>query len=373
MRRLLCNLLVCWFGLFVLESYGQKQERSVDSTVKQPLNVILLIGDGMGLSQVSAGYYFNDEPSSFSRFKYIGLINTSSSKEKITDSAAGATAFACGRRSYNGSIGMDEDTVPMKNIVSILAEEGKAIGVVATSSITHATPACFYAHVASRSQHEDIALDLVDSDINFFAGGGIRFFARRTDGLNLLDSLTAKGFTMDTTGVNGASEHDFNNRYGYLLADDGMKPLNEERGNFLYNATFAAINHLGHEKEGFFLMVESSQIDWGGHVNDADYLISEQIEFDKLIGEVLDFAEKDGNTLVIVTADHETGGFTLTNHADSTGHMDYNTIKPSFASHNHSASLIPVFAFGPGQKLFSGIYQNSEIFHKILAACSGAW
>ena len=139
-----------------------------------------------------------------------------------------------------------------------------------------------------------------------------------------------------------------------------MPRLIDGRGSFLYDATKLGLKKLSKDKEGFFLMVEGSQIDWGGHANDADYLISELIDFDTVMGQVLDYAEKDGNTLVIVTADHETGGFTL---ASEEG--NYNKIKPSFSTGGHSAAMVPVFAYGPGASSFAGIYENTEIHTKI--------
>ena len=150
---------------------------------------------------------------------------------------------------------------------------------------------------------------------------------------------------------------DENKKYGFLLADGGMPKMIDGRGSFLYDATALGLSYLKKDKDGFFLMVEGSQIDWGGHSNDEDYLIGEMIDFDIVLGSVLDFAKKDKNTLVIVTADHETGGFTL---ASDDG--DYNKIKPSFSTKGHSATMVPVFAYGPGAEKFSGIYENTDSY-----------
>jgi alkaline phosphatase len=151
-------------------------------------------------------------------------------------------------------------------------------------------------------------------------------------------------------------------KYGFLLADSGMPKVLEGRGSFLYDATNLGIKRLSKNNEGFFLMVEGSQVDWGGHNNDGEYLVSELIDFDTVIGQVLDYAAKDGNTLVVVTADHETGGFTL---ASDEG--DYNKINPSFSTGGHSATMVPVFAYGPGAAEFMGIYENTAIYTKIKA------
>ncbi len=333
----------------------------------KPKNVILLIGDGMGLSQVSTSFYYNENEPNFKRFKHIGLIETSPVGAKITDSAAGATAFSAGKKSYNGAIGVDTDTTALKTILEIAAEKQHKTGVISTSSITHATPASFYAHVKSRRMQEEIAQQMVDAPVDFFVGGGIKWFARRSDSVNLLPALAEKGFVMDTTALNAPATWDINQKYGYLLANDGMPRMLDGRGDFLPNATQMALDFLSKDTTGFFLMVEGSQIDWGGHANDAEYIVTETIDFDKTIGAVLDFAEKDGNTLVIVTADHETGGFTLAGTPTDSGN-DYGQITGTFSTGGHSTTLIPVFAFGPGAEAFAGIYPNNDIFQKMLDA-----
>ena len=337
-------------------------------------NVILLIGDGTGLSQVSSAFYFKKTRPNYARFKHIGLIGTSSAREDITDSAAGATAFASGIKTYNGAIGVADDSTKVKNLVEIVSLQNIKTGVISTSSIQHATPASFYAHVLNRGLYEDIAADMVDSDIDFFAGGGSQFFNKRKDGKNLLDNLEAKGFGIDTTALGDFAGIKKYSKMGYLLAENHMDPVAKGRGDFLPKATELGIQFLNKDADNsnFFMMVEGSQIDWGGHANDAAFLISELIDFDDAIGKALDFAEKDGNTLVIVAADHETGGFTLASTLktaeDGTTYGDYNEITGTFSTKGHSATLIPVFAFGPGAEMFSGVYENTEIFHKILKA-----
>ena len=331
--------------------------KSEINALKKPKNIILFIGDGTGLSQISASQFFNENPSNFDRFPVIGLIKTSASNSLITDSAAGATAFASGIKTYNGAIGVNVDSTAVPTIVEIVSEKGLSTGLVSTSSITHATPACFYAHTKSRGQEEDIASYLVASEIDFFAGGGLDFFSHRSDGKDLIRVLENNGFSIDTTSLKMAPA----NKHGFLLANGGMPKMLNGRGDFLPNATQMAIEQLLQNKQGFFLMIEGAQIDWGGHANDADYLISELIDFDNAIGIALDFADQNGETLVIVTADHETGGFTLANDGG-----DYNKIKATFSTNGHSATMVPVFAKGPGADLFGGIYENTRIYHKMM-------
>ena len=356
--------IVLFLALLPLISFSQE---------KKVKNVILLIGDGMGLSQLSTAYYFNDgvEPN-FSRFPVVGLINTSSAKQKITDSAAGATAFATGKKSYNGAISVDTTKNEIQTLIEIIEKKGIFSGLIATSSITHATPACFYSHALTRSMQEEIATQLPQSGVDFFAGGGLKFFNKRADSLNYYRELIKKGFVLDSMDLDPATKVNIRNKYGFLVADGGLKSKLEGRDDFLTDATNLGLKYLSQSKDGFFLMVEGSQIDWEGHALNAEGIIAEVKDFDKTVGAALDFAKKDGETLVIVTADHETGGFSLSpGIKDST--WQYNDIQPSFyagadgASYAaHTTTLIPVLAYGPNAQVFSGIYQNSDIFHKLL-------
>jgi alkaline phosphatase len=365
------NKNVIYLILLVI-SFSCASKTTKETQPPKAKNVILLIADGTGLSQVSSAFYFKDTQPNYARFKHIGLIKTSSAREDITDSAAGATAFAAGIKTYNGAIGVADDSTNVKNLVEIVSLQDIKTGVVSTSSIQHATPASFYAHVLNRGLYEDIASDMVVSDIDFFAGGGAQFFNKRKDGKNLLKDLEAKGFGIDTTALGDFAGIKQYAKMGYLLAKNHMDPVAEGRGDFLPKATELGIQFLNKDADtsNFFLMIEGSQIDWGGHANDAEYLISELIDFDDAVGKALDFAEKDGNTLVIVTADHETGGFTLASTLktaeDGSTYSDYSEITGTFSTKGHSAALIPVFAYGPGAEMFSGVYENTEIFHKIL-------
>ena len=343
----------------------------LDLKAKRPTNIILLIGDGMGLSQISSSFYFNDKLPSFARFKTIGLINVTAANSKITDSAAGATSLACGIKTFNGAIGVDMSKKPVENIVELLSKENYQTGLIATSSITHATPASFYAHVISRDWEEEIAAQMATSSIDFFAGGGLKFFQNRKDGKNMLDLLEENGFAIHTDVTD--QKIDRSKRHAFFLGQEEMLKMIEGRGNFLVKSTQKAVSYFEDNSAPFFLMVEGSQIDWAGHDNEANYLITELLDFDEMVGSVLDYAEKEGNTLVIVTADHETGGFTLSGkvtgqNSEGEDEHNYNVIVPTFSTTGHSAALIPVLAFGPHASLFSGFYQNTDIYHKIRKA-----
>jgi len=343
-----------------------------DKTPSAP-NVILLIGDGMGVSQLSSAlFYGDDKKPAFLQMPVVGLQQTSSSSDKITDSAAGGTAMSCGKKTYNGAIGVDADTNALPTLLELWAQRKRKTGLVATSSITHATPASFYAHIDSRDKEYAIAEQLVQAPVDFFAGGGQEFFYQRPDGSSLEEAMAANKLQIDTHALAAPAEWDAEKRYGYLLAPDGMPPILKGRGDFLPKATGMALDYLSQSEAPFFLMVEGSQIDWGGHANDGEYLTSEMKDFDMAIAQALDFARKEGNTLVVVTADHECGGYTLagTDKEDpksGESYRDYDDLRSGFSTHGHSAAMVPVLAYGPGAERFTGIYQNTAIYDKIFA------
>lgn len=329
-----------------------------------PKNIILMIGDGMGVTQISAGMYSNDNRLNLERFPVIGLHKSYSGDNLITDSAAGATAFSAGVKTYNGAIGVDLDTLPVTTILEMAESAGLPTGLVATSSIVHATPASFYAHANLRKNYEEIAADLMNTDIDLFIGGGAKFFERREmDDRNLSDELRQRGNRIESFVDTDLKDLqvDRAKNLGYYTAESEPLPFSQGR-NYLEDASKLAVQFLSDRDTsdlGYFLMIEGSQIDWGGHSNDSDYIISEMLEFDRAIGAVLDFAQRDGETLVIVTADHETGGYAIQN-GSSLGQ-----IEGAFTSDYHTADLIPVFAYGPGAEQFAGIFENTAIFDKM--------
>ena len=327
---------------------------------KKAKNIIFLIGDGMGTAQIYAGLTAN-HGLNLERFKVIGFSKTNSSDKYITDSAAGATAFSIGKKTFNGAIGVDATGTAQPTILEIAEQHGKSTGMAVTCSITHATPASFIAHQSSRSLDEDIAADFLKTDIDLFIGGGRKFFETRKDGRNLVKELEAKNYAVKTTieSVETGQEE----RIAAFLGEDSLHSMRGGRGDELPRATAAAIQKLNRNKKGFFLMVEGSQIDWGGHANNSEYIITEMVDFDKAVGKALDFAEKDGETLVVITADHETGGYSLTG-----GNLAEGKVEAKFTTNYHTAVMVPVFAYGPGAEAFAGIYHNNTIFQKFMDA-----
>lgn len=319
----------------------------------------------MGVSQITAGLYSNQNRLNLERFPITGLIKTHSKDNLITDSAAGATAFSTGQKTYTGAIGVDADTVPHPTILEMAEADGMATGIIVTSEITHATPAAFYAHQYARRFHEAIAKDLMKVEVDLLVGGGQRYFLRRRDQDNLFLTFKLNGYSLRNiaTPFSELDIPDFK-KLAYFTAED--KPPYKSKGrNYLPDAVSYAPPFLKERSsKGFFLLVEGSQIDWGGHANHIEDVVTEMLDFDEAVGNMLDFAEKDGHTLVIVTADHETGGLAI----KQGSYMGRDSLNTSFATGGHTCHMVPVFAYGPGAEAFSGMYDNTEIFYKMKAA-----
>ncbi|GJM34609.1 MAG: alkaline phosphatase [Saprospiraceae bacterium] len=319
----------------------------------------------MGLAQITAAMYNNGNHLSLEKFPVVGFHKSYSANDLITDSAAGATAFSCGVKTYNNAIGLSKDSLACKTILEEAEERGLATGLVATSTIVHATPAAFIAHQKLRVLYENIASDMLNVDVDLLIGGGKKYFDRReNDQRDLYQELKDKGYRVYDYSTRPLEEiiPDKKRNLVYFTADNLPLPVSAGR-TYLPIASNLATNFLAKRSEnGFFLMIEGSQIDWAGHANEGELLVSEMLDFDKAINKVLDFARKRDDTLVIVTADHETGGMSI-NQGSVMGELKY-----GFTSNAHTGTLIPVFAYGPGAALFSGIYENTAIHDKIRKA-----
>ncbi|MCA1061210.1 alkaline phosphatase [Rossellomorea aquimaris] len=286
-------------------------------------NVIFMIGDGMGVPYTTALRYMNDNPDTMEMEKtafdpyLVGLQTTypEDEKENVTDSAAAATAMSAGVKTYNNAIAVDNDKSNVKTVLEQAKENGMSTGIVATSEITHATPASYGAHEESRKSEDAIANDYYDEMINgkhkidVMLGGGTDFFER--DDRNVAEQFKKDGYSY----VKSADElkKDDNKQILGLFAESGMDKMidRDEKQPSLADMTTAALDRLKGNKDGFFLMVEGSQVDWAGHDNDVVGAMSEMRDFEQAFEKVRDFAKENGETLVIVTADHSTGGITI--------------------------------------------------------------
>jgi len=350
-----------------IEKYKYKATHHVDKIdlpeieITKAKNVILMIGDGMGTSQIYAGLVANKGKLYLEYLPNIGFIKTYSADEMITDSAAGATAFATGKKTNNGMLGMTPDNQPVPTITNLVEQRGLSTGLVATSTITHATPAAFVAHEFSRHYYEQIASDFLRDGVDVFIGGGRSHFTDRLDKLNLINVLKERNYTVvDTILDLEAAQGD---KLAGLLYYESPPSIIEGRGDMLSQATKKSLEILSKNENGFFLMVEGSQIDWGNHSNNILYQTEEMLDFDRTIGEVLEFAASDRETLVIITADHETGGLAI-----SGGNIKKGIVFGDYTTNGHTGVMVPVFAYGPSADLFRGIYENTDIYHKMIQA-----
>lgn len=286
-------------------------------------NVIFLVGDGMGFSYITAHRYMKDNPNTpqkeltaFDPY-LVGAQMTypDDDKQNITDSASAATAMSAGVKTYNAAIAVDTKQQDVKTVLEQAKEIGKSTGLVATSEITHATPAAFGAHDISRKNMDAIANDYYDELINgehkvdVLLGGGKTNFVR--EDRDLTKEFTKDGYSYVTN--RDALLKDSNTKLLGLFADGGLDKMIDRTSATpsLEEMTNAAIDRLSKNDKGFFLMVEGSQIDWAGHDNDVVAAMSEMEDFERAFQVAIDFAKKDGHTLVVATADHSTGGFSL--------------------------------------------------------------
>ena len=354
-------------------------------------NVIYLIGDGMGFGAVTSLLYSEDEVTGFEQAPVIGLSETCSADNYVTDSAAGGTALATGTRTNNGCIGLDADGNQLTSVLRKAQAMGKKTGIVVNTTLTEATPASFYAGVKSRYMTYDIAKQFAESNVDVAIGAGLDRFIGRPDSLDLTATLIEKGYDVY---LNWASvlKSDSDKFVGILpLADVHRKEKDRsitakaaegqevclaaelaaaageevasdfsEPTVYLEKAVGKALDVLSHEnKDGYFLMIESAIIDGYGHNNDGEGMVTEMKEFNNTLNQLVSYVNDHPETLLVVTADHETGG---------TG-SNYTTYdKPMqiiFSTRGHTGTVVPVFAYGEGAEAFSGVMKNTDIPMKI--------
>lgn len=333
---------------------------------RSPTRVVLFIGDGVGAAYWTAARLAADALA-VERMPVGGLVDVRGTSGPITDSAASATAYATGVRTYNGAIGVGPDTLPRRTLLEIAEERGLATGLVATSSLTHATPASFAAHVPSRYMHAAIAEEMASRPIEVLLGGGRGFFdgSLRRDRRNLLPELRRRYAYVETAGQLRALALDTTRSILGLFGRDRMPPAGT-RAPSLPEMTRIALAVLDRNPAGFFLMVEGSQPDWRGHENRSfESVAAEVLDFDAAIGVVLDYRERRPETLVVVVADHETGGLAIDVDPDA-------RLRARYVSDGHTAELVPLFAAGPGAERFGGLTTNVRVGELLLVAVGRA-
>lgn len=361
-----------WAGGYVTVAPKDFSLRAPSARAK---NVILVIGDGMGEAQRRAASLYTtgtNRSLAMDNLEVLGLSRTDNAQGKVTDSAAGGTALSTGVRTNNGYLGLDTNQKPLTTIAEEARAAGKSIGLVTNVSIAHATPASFAVHIVSRDQYEDIAAAMLEQDFQVFLGGGYKHLTKRTDGRDLWQEATARGFTTIRTAeeaqaVAALPAGQIPGRLLGAFAPDGMnRPYSPD----LTTMAKAALKVLKTDADGYFLMIEAGQIDWAGHNNESLNNLKDVLEMDALVA-WLKANELDGNTLLITTADHETGGL----HAWDQG-VGLRGEKPALAtetgkvhlwwtSKDHTGRPVPITAAGPGAAALEGMMDNTRI-HQVM-------
>ena len=317
-------------------------------------NVIFLIGDGMGLSQITAAAYANCGLT-LMNFNYIGLQRNNALGAFTTDSAAGS-ALATGERHANRHISMTEEGEAVPSLSDWFRGKGLPVGVVTLGNAVDATPTAFYGHSVERDNADELTRCLLDTPVDLLCGSGIRQFTERGDGIDLIGELSKNyRFVRSIDEINAAEGR-------VVCIDERMDEAAEESNlGLLAEATRAAIDKLQERGDkGFFLMVEGAKIDYAGHSRCLPGSVIEMLSFDLAVAEALKFADENGQTLVVVTADHETGGLVLLDGDEQSGR-----IMGVYTTDDHTPAMLPVFAYGPGADRFCGTYLNTEIARRI--------
>ena len=325
---------------------------------KKVKNVILMIGDGMSLMHVYTAWAANRGKLWLENAQATGLSKTWAVKKLVTDSGSGGTSLATGVKTVYHAVGVDPEGKPLTSLVNVAKELGKDAGMAVTCRLWDATPCDFCCHNIDRDKEEELVGDYPTSGVDFVFGGGAQKFTNRKDGRDIFKELQKKGYHVSRT-LDDFFAYDKNSRI-FAVPYDKDTPLPDERGDLLARASLKGISLMNQNKNGFFMMIEGSQLDDYGHFNQLDLLMKETLDFDQTVGEVMKWAAKDGETLVVVTADHETGGLTLVN-----GNKDEGRVECCFSTKDHSGAMVPVYAFGPGAENFTGIFENTDVFKKI--------
>ena len=378
------SLFVAIFAMAVLASCTFEYQ-------KQPENVIYLIGDGMGFGAVTSLLLSMEEETGFEKAPVIGLSETCSANNYVTDSPAGGTALATGTRTCNGFLGVGPDSIQLESLLKKAQKMGKKTGIIVNTTLTEATPGAFYAGVTSRKESYTIAKQFTESGVDVAIGAGLSAFINRPDSVDMTEVLINKGYDvyLDWKSVLETESQKFvgildmgdvhrRNKKSTTTASaaEGQEvclaarlAATEENADttrfsepteYLHKACTKALNVLEKEAEnGFFLMIESAIIDGYGHNNDSEGMIEEMQEFDKTLQALIAYVDAHPNTLLVVTADHETGGTGVAYKSHEVNHPE--GLHLNFSTKGHTGTVVPVFAYGAGAEKFRGIFQNREL------------
>ena len=336
-----------------------KVEKITPPKGKKVKNVILMIGDGMSLAHMYTAWTANRGQLWLENAQYTGLSKTWCTNRLVCDSGSGGTALATGQKTCYHAVGTDPQGNPLTTLCDLAKAKGKSAGIAVTCRLWDATPCDFSCHNLDRDKEQELIGDYPTSGLDYAFGGGAKYFINRADGRDIFKELEANGYHVSRTWDDLAA---WKSGKVFAVPYDVDTPLPDERGDLLARASLKGIELLNQNRNGFFMMVEGSQLDDYGHFNQLDLLMKETLDFDQTIGKMMKWAAQDGETLVVVTADHETGGLTLVD-----GNKDEGKVTCCSSTKSHSGVMVPVYAFGPGSEQFSGIMENTDIFKKIKA------
>ena len=324
---------------------------------KKVKNVIYLIGDGLGLNQATAAYYANKNQLTIFNISDIGFQTNNALGAFTTDSAAAGSALATGEANANRHISSTTDGENIPSLSNFFDQKNYSVGVLTLGNIADATPAAFYGHNVERDNADEITRYLLNGHVDLLCGSGMREFTKRNDGVDLIGELKKSGYAF-ITDASAITDQ----KGKVICIDERMdKAVEESTMNLLADATKDAIEYLQTQSDkGFFLMVEGAKIDYAGHAKSVPGSIIETFSFDLAVAEALKFADQNGETLVVVTGDHETGGLVLLDGDEQTGR-----VMGVYVTNDHTPAMLPVYAYGPGAEKFTGVYRNTEIARRI--------
>lgn len=326
---------------------------------KKVKNVILMIGDGMSLAHVQCAWTCNNGKLWLDNAMAVGLSKTPIADQLIADSGSGGTAMAIGHTTKYHSVGVDSLGTPQKSLIDVAHDKGLKTGVAVTCRLWDATPCDFLAHHVDRDQEQNLVGQFPKSPVDYVFGGGASMFKpeNRDDKRDIFNELKDEGYNI----VYGYDDFlKYQGGKAWCVPFEHDTPLPSQRKDMLAKAAMKEISLLSANKKGFFMMIEGSQLDDYGHSNEIGLLMEETLDFDRTVGEVFKWAAKDGETLVVVTADHETGGLVLLGGDKNTG-----SVEVKFTTNQHSGVMVPVYAFGPKAENFTGFMLQRDIFWKI--------
>ena len=323
-KAIIASALILTASLAIANLSDKSSKNAKASEEGKAKNVIMLIGDGMSTEGITLARHVKGENLAMDEIS-TGSVITNWAAGPITDSAPGATVYATGEKTYNKYIGTSTNDAPLATILEGAESAGKATGLVATSEITHATPADFAAHTDNRKNYNQILKNIIGNDLEVVLGGGFNkpsgFTSEvSTDEFNdyyndRVNEIKEEGFdfistkseleSYDGTKLWGSfADADLKYDYDRVADNDSKEPTLAEMTN-------KAIEVLDKDEDGFFLMVEGSKIDWAAHANNTNGIVSEILAFDEAVKEAVEFAKQDGNTVVVVTTDHGNSGITI--------------------------------------------------------------